>query len=390
MALLHQSRFLEGFQCLGAECEDTCCKGWGMQLTQETVNKYKSDAPELLEAVTSGEAAHIMKRDPNTDYCVKYDQGWCGIHAQYGTDFLGDACHFFPRVTRQLGEASLMTASLSCPEVARLTLLEADAFAIVESSIDRLPFSLKHYVPEGLTSEQTLAIHQACLAMVDDAPSAERALAWLRSVAESLPCIDLASWPMAVPFYLKQADSRLPNAEPKAEDPFNLVHALQGLISAAKTTARPRLEQTLQEMASALHIALDIQTRSFQTAPDSWQAWQIMEEYWELECAEAMAPILKRWLQAQLSVAFFPFAGLGESMVDRVTILGVRFATVKLALMAACRRQKQVIDSNEVIRIVQSLSRFLDHLADPTLSLQIYAETGWTREARLLSLIGES
>jgi len=40
-----------------------------------------------------------------------------------------------------------------------------------------------------------------------------------------------------------------------------------------------------------------------------------------------------------------------------------------------------------VVRIIQSLSRLLDHLGDPAFSLKIYAETGWIKEARMRGLL---
>src|SRR5579885_2432723 len=98
---LHQASFLSAFRCLGAECPDTCCQGWNMQLDAAMRARYASEAPELLEAVADdGAGGFIMKRDPQTDFCVKFENGLCGIQQKYGTAFLGDACHFYPRSTR--------------------------------------------------------------------------------------------------------------------------------------------------------------------------------------------------------------------------------------------------------------------------------------------------
>lgn len=102
---LHSTAFVARFSCLGDKCEDTCCKSWSMQLDDVTFRKYESEAPELLDAVAQGhDGGHIMRRDKQTDFCVKFTDGLCGIHKDYGSDFLGDACHFFPRVTRQVGD----------------------------------------------------------------------------------------------------------------------------------------------------------------------------------------------------------------------------------------------------------------------------------------------
>ncbi len=69
--------------------------------------------------------------------------------------------------------------------------------------------------------------------------------------------------------------------------------------------------------------------------------------------------------------------------MERATLIGVRLATVRLAFMCACDIHGPQLPQEVVIRLLQSLSRFMDHLGDPAFSLQIYAETGWTKEARM-------
>src|SRR6185369_3566751 len=92
--------FLKQFRCVGAECVDTCCKGWNMQLGDKTRVMYEEKAPELLSAVAGEPGQYVMRRDPKTDYCVKFTGGLCGIQQQYGEAFLGEACYFYPRMTR--------------------------------------------------------------------------------------------------------------------------------------------------------------------------------------------------------------------------------------------------------------------------------------------------
>lgn len=388
MTLL-KAQFLQKFTCLGDACEDTCCKGWGMQVDAGMVEKYRREAPELLEAVTSGEAEFIMRRDLETDYCVKFEAGWCGVHKTRGTDFLGDACHFFPRITRQLGDVALQTASLSCPEVARLTLLQTDAFTPQEVSVERLPYSLKNYLPEGMDTAEALAIHQAFIDKAGDATdSAEMILCALHSVAQSLEVLPQSQWAEAVPMYLTLAKGRIPQPEAHPADPFNLFFALLGLVGAAPPSKRPRLEAVISAIQQALAIQPPSEAGgSVALGAENLAAWQQMQIRWQAEAA-AWQPSLKRWIQAQLSVALFPFAGFGHSLSERITIIAVRFATLKLALMAEMTQNGLTEDA--FIRIAQSIARFMDHLADPTLSMQIYTETGWTKPVRLLALLGDN
>lgn len=387
---LQRSAFLSSFECLGDACPDTCCKGWGMQLDPATREKYIREAPELMEAVTTGEAEWIMKRDPVTDYCVKFTDGLCAIHKDKGTAFLGDACHFFPRITRSLGEVHLMTAALSCPEVTRLALFSQGAFALQPAQADRLPWSLMDYLPEGLSETEAVNVHTAFVhAAGDETVSPERSMARLGSVVRSLQMQDSKSWPMAVEFYLKHVDGRLPVPEENIADPFNLLHALVGLLKAAKPSARPRLEETIRSMEEALYVSIHRETLTLTTSDASPRAYLALRGAWREQWAAHFAPILRRWIQAQLAASLFPFSGLGDSLTERITIICVRFATLRLALMSCCHAHQGIPSDEETIRVIQSLSRFLDHLADPALSLSMYKETGWTLEARARGLLGD-
>lgn len=389
---LHSTAFVARFSCLGDKCEDTCCKSWSMQVDEATYSRYQSQAPELLDAVTTGhDGGHIMRRDPATDFCVKFADGLCGIHRDYGSDFLGDACHFYPRVTRRLADTTLMTATMSCPEIARLALFEDDsAFAFGEGAVDRVPDALKDYAPAGLDAEGARKIHEAFIASaLDDSHSAAHNMARIVSVAHSLAAFGVESWRMAVPFYLKSAGERLPPAETSISDPFNLLHALMGIVAATGQQNRSRLLDTITDIERALLVELDWEAMGIRATGDSAAAFRAIESGWNAQYAAQFEPLLRRWLATQLSVSLFPFAGFGDTAAQRALLMGVRFATLRLALMSACHVAGKAVDESQAVRVVQSLSRVLDHLADPALSLKIYDEPGWLREARLRALMGD-
>jgi hypothetical protein len=361
-----------------------------MQLTPETISLYKEKAPELLDAVDSGEAEFIMKRDPITDYCVKFDAGWCGIHRDYGPEFLGDACNFYPRITRALNDTVVTTMALSCPEAARLMLYDSDAFAATPREELRVPFSLKNYLPAELAPEDALALHQLFIDQAgNETVSAERCLMRVGTVARALETQPLAQWLAAAKVYFTMADGRLLAPQAQPHDMVQLTQALAGLIVASKASSRTGLMDIIHVMEEALGITIDLQTRGFTMAPDAMERGLKLLHGWQ-KVQASLQPVLHRYLQAQLSQAMFPFAGLGSKLGERTTIIGVRLATVKLALMAAAQQAGGAPDEAEVVRIIYTLSRFLDHLADPALSLSIYSETGWVLEARLRALLGDA
>lgn len=381
--------FMKQFRCAGAECPDTCCKGWNMQLTDADYEKYREKAPDLLNAVSGGSGNYIMRRDPGTDYCIKFTDGLCGIQQEYGEEFLGKACNLYPRMFRALGEKIEMAAALSCPEVARLALFSDSAFGEIEE-IDHLPTDTKDYLPQSLSPSQATMIHNmfidAALAK-DIAP--ERVLMRIFAVSESLERISIDSWADAVPFYLEHADSALPAPEAKETDKVYLLQSLCGLIFASRRLSNPRLMQTVTQMEQALHVKIKMDDLAIVPLPDSMNAVRQLSAMWLDNYRNDYTDLLRRYLAMQLSLALFPFCGFGNSLTERIAIIGVRFATVKLGLMSACSLSAAKLPEDEVIRVVQSISRFMDHLAEPEFSLKIYQETGWLQKARLMALVGD-
>ncbi len=376
--------YIDRFQCLGADCEDTCCKGWGMQVDKEHIELYKKEAPDLLDAVTSGEAEYIMKRDPKTDYCIKFKNGLCNIHKDNGDKFLGDACHFYPRINRKFGNQKLMSAALSCPEIARSVLYGDNPFEIIEKNIDRTPASIKDYLPDGVGEEDSFAIISALLDLTgDESKSPELIISTIVSIAHSLQHTDSAIWVDGINMLINMAEVRLPDAEKSPNDSYFLLQTLAALIHASKPTARPNLDRIFKNMEIACGISINRETLDImQNIGGENKILELDKKYQNNR--EEIAPILRRWIQAQLSISSFPFAGFGESIIDKAVILAVRFATVKLAIISSDK-----YDKDTIITIIQSISRFMDHLADPELSMKMYEDADWIREARLGALVGD-
>lgn len=361
-----------------------------MQVDAPTCEKYRTIFPPLAEAVMDEPGAGmVMRRDGISGECVKLQGGLCSIHAQYGTDALGDACHFYPRITRAIGQTLHHTATLSCPEIARLALLESDEAAANSTEIwlERLPYSLKQYTPEGLTGEQAQAIHQQLLhAIAQSKDSAEQWIARLYSLAQSLEMIPPAQWGGAIAAYLPLLDARLPAAERAPEDPFNLLQTLCGLVVATHKAPSSRLKIIIERMEAQLACTLDWSAVGIQTSPQSMSASQHVQAVWT-RYGEEYRAILRRWLITQLSMMCFPFAGLGTTLRDKIMLLALRFSISKLALQCAVSAENRALTTDEVIAVIQPLSRLLDHLGDATFALAICKDAGWNKENRLIGLL---
>ncbi|WP_224244624.1 flagellin lysine-N-methylase [Hyalangium gracile] len=142
-------RVLE-FRCLADRCEDTCCVGLRVPVTEERLWQIRgvvSGSPDaervesLLVPNPEGppaERAFIQMRSDGS--CPFLDaQRLCSLHRVHGERALPDPCVTFPRIVWRWGEQVEVAGSLACPEMARLLLLEEGALEQVPGPVDQVP-----------------------------------------------------------------------------------------------------------------------------------------------------------------------------------------------------------------------------------------------------------
>jgi hypothetical protein len=356
---------VKAFKCLQAECPDTCCKGWSMQLDDITFEKYK--VAGLEEAVSYDGQVRVMRRDPKTDFCVKFEGGICSIHKNKGPEYLGDACNFYPRVTRNLGDETVMTLTPSCPEALRLMLIEAgENYSSIDA--ERLPSTLKDWLDEGISPEDAVKIHNRFLAECGSDAPANKVVARIWAASGSLAYIDQKDWAGAVDFMFRMADGKIPLPEKSVMDEYNILQIFLGLLHATGKARSERLAVVLD--AIAVHLNVDI----------DFGALVIMPKGEPQKNADPQDEILKRYIATQISFSTYPFAGIGEDIQEKAKVLLFKFSLVRLALKAW---------DGDVIDCIQPLSRIVDHIADSQLMLRLMSSFGWDSESRLMGLLEE-
>lgn len=356
----------QNFKCLQADCPDTCCKGWSMQLDDATFEKYKGSG--LENAVDHDGDIRVMKRDKATDFCVKFENGICAIHRDKGESYLGDACNFYPRVTRKLGEATLVTLTPSCPEAARL-MLENGSAELTNTDAERLPSIMKDWLPSGVNEADAPAIHGRFLEECRADASSAHILARIYSVSSSLQYLDRKDWAGATNLMFRMADAKLLPPEPAALDEMHLFQVFLGILHATGKARGERLMRVLDSIAEYLGIEVDYTTLVVKPVKQPQQH-------------KAHDEILKNYLALQLSFTTYPFAGLGEGLFEKAKILIFKFCLTRLALEAC--------GDMDVVDTIQPLARIVDHLGDARLMLNLMDSFGWNTEPRLLGLIARS
>jgi len=67
--LVRQSLYFDRFSCIGSECEDTCCRGWGVAVDSDTWERYQSHPDFRVGDRTLGSFIEINPASSSaTDY----------------------------------------------------------------------------------------------------------------------------------------------------------------------------------------------------------------------------------------------------------------------------------------------------------------------------------
>ncbi|WP_430510020.1 flagellin lysine-N-methylase [Gottfriedia solisilvae] len=121
------------FSCIGSDCENHCCQGWVVPVDKKTYKKYQNSNDKSL-------GKNIKRFKGNNDnlpyasiqmkecgMCPFFmENGLCYIHSTYGEEMLSSVCSVFPRVKNIFNNVLEQSLYLSCPEAARITLLNND------------------------------------------------------------------------------------------------------------------------------------------------------------------------------------------------------------------------------------------------------------------------
>lgn len=373
------------FACLCADCPDTCCRGWDMPADPAQIARYEASAPELLAILDR--KANILRREPTGQHCAQLCDGVCSVHQKYGTELLGDACYFYPRLVHNIGGSKVMSGAISCPEMLRLVMHERQPFARAEPTTGRMPAHRRDVVPDGWSAAAVEAIIDAAMACAGDAShTPETIMHQLLALAEIMEYATPNDWHEQWQRTMRAG----PAGESKEGDSHTLYYALALTEAFGTPGVSKKLQGIMQAMEQQLCCRFARESRDMQFLEGSAGVQARLWQRWNMDTRAARAPMLRRWIQAQLAMTAYPFGGFHAiGFAQRGAVLVQRFATMRLALMCHVPASGAAPDEQVVMEVMQGLSRFMDHLADAKLTMMIHRDAGWQTPTRLRGLIGQ-
>ncbi len=373
-AKLLQPGYFDSFRCIGSDCEDTCCTGWIVHIDKTTYGKY---GPSLRSLITINEKSSndddYAKVMLNGDSCPFLEERLCSIQKQFGEDYLSNMCATYPRVLNRAGDVLRRSLDLSCPEAARVALLnpapmefvEQDGF-IRQGDCPALDVSL---------SEEFPRVQRVVLGLLQDRSHP----LWERLLRVGYVCEG------------KQFDVGI---EGVADIAVQLDTVVDLIVARISSDSNPR-----RFLECYGEFIKGLQWTSASTPKDLAARYREAYEQYYAPFMNRHEYILEHYLVNFVYRTLFPY-GLPESNQrlrnDRIASpvtaqymwMVANYAIVKTLLIGMAGFHKSAFDASHVIKLIQSASKTFDHSATfPGHAIEILAQKGITTADQLSVLI---
>lgn len=139
--------YVSDFQCIGSDCEDSCCIGWDIDIDKLTFRQYFRTTNDHMkkqfvkhvrrnEDCDSEDVDYGRVRIDDSKWCPFLDEKkLCTIYSNLGEEYLSNVCYSYPRVVNILDNCYEMSLFMSCPEAIRKMMGNRDPIRFIEKEI---------------------------------------------------------------------------------------------------------------------------------------------------------------------------------------------------------------------------------------------------------------
>ncbi|PEA53805.1 lysine-N-methylase [Bacillus pseudomycoides] len=161
-------QYMQQFSCIGSECEDSCCIGWRVNVDEDTYKKYKKSRDLELKPLFKNKVTRQRSNSSSESYAkIKMEDGGrcsflseenlCKVQLKLGAEYLSNTCTVYPRSINSINGVIEKSATMSCPEAARLALLNPNGidFAEIEEPANTPGSIVKQLKTDGPKMDNT-------------------------------------------------------------------------------------------------------------------------------------------------------------------------------------------------------------------------------------------
>jgi lysine-N-methylase len=404
-----QPRSYHAFRCIGADCEDTCCVGWTVNVDKQTYDAYqRSEDPELGPALhnlvvinteNAGDDNYAKITLPGSG-CPFLAEGLCSIQKKLGEEYLSIMCAAYPRVMNVVDEVLQRSLDLSCPEAARVVLLDPSPMEFDEedgarrnSRLGQLSVLSTADANSDKPYQHFREIRSLIIWLLQNRDySLWKRLAILASLCDQLHAAAAPGRHSQTPEILDACRDAVERGlfdealqSHRAQPAAQLSVVLELIVDRIGSDfTAPRFLDCYREFMAAVDWTADssmgdLGRRYAAAHSNSYVPLMSRHEY-----------ILEHYLVSHVYRTQFPLGPQERptSIQDRCLMLLAYYAIVQTVLIGVAGFHGTKFDLNHVIKVIQASTKTFEHsLAFPPRALQILANNGITSCAGLAILL---
>lgn len=367
--------------CTGSMCEDTCCFGWRIAIDKDTYKKYREcpdkELRERLDKIVTRQRSNPsdtyyakIKLNKN-GYCPLQDEdNLCALQRKLGEEYLSITCTTYPRISNKVNGVIEQSLSLSCPDAARLVLLNTNLMEFDESEEI---VSCRIQENKILDTSDLFAVHNPLkyfwelrIFIITLLQNREY-LIWQRLTILGLFCRSLDQIvkeskvhdiPKLIGSYQNQIESNI-----FKEEMNNIPKELTIQMELMKEITDERIFRGVTSkrfLECFVEFLSGIEYVSDAKKEDIGQRYEsAYNEYYQPLIADHEY-IMENYLVNHVFKNLFPLAGEKHAF-DNYVMMVVHYAMIKLLLIGMAGFYKENFGIEHVIKLIQSFSRTVEH-----------------------------
>lgn len=368
-------RYVTRFSCIGPECPDNCCTGWHVAIDKKTFNAYRQTKQPELSVLFAKNVKRQRSQASDANYarielnaetreCPMMQERLCAVQKNLDESHLSDTCFSYPRSSRNFGGQHEQALTLSCPEAARLALLDPDAFDFVEGLITVRSNTVSTILPrQGIPLEVMNEVRIFCLQLVRTRGlELWQKLAVLGVFCESLTSTLAKGEHTAVLSLLDSFTMMVEKglvldalAEMKPNHPVQA--RVFSVLWQRKTSHSSSAVQN--KVFAAIAKGLGADTETAQVSPEQLLACYSRGVSRLPEALQAAPHLLENYILNEMFCDLFPFNG--ASPYDHYLQLVSRFGLLRLMLAAQCNAEGTLPDAAVLVETTHVFCRRFQH-----------------------------
>lgn len=372
--------YLKKFNCIGSTCEDCCCMGtWRVFVDKATFLKYRHLPPGSMKELLEKNISRNRQNSTDENYArVKFgnnnqcpflnEERLCLIQLNLGEAYLGKVCRTYPRYTNIVGGKIEKVASVSCPEAARIVLLNEDGIRFSET-VENADAPLIPNYQLSMTDLQSARgkYFFEMRALTVDVLQAREYELWQRLMILGLfyqsvqRCYDEGTTTEIPAIVEKYRNMVATGAFQGAFGEIPSVATVQRKILKQLVDERlvsDRIESRYVDCLKEVFLGLGFVRKSTEEQLEA--AYQIAYEENFQPFMKQYGYIMENYLVNYVFKNLFPLGG-ETRLFDNYVIMILHYSLLKIHLLGTLRFHGKTLNAEHIIKLIQSFAKVVEH-----------------------------